>query len=76
LRIALEADLPEEAFGPFGTPLAAGIRPTAEVARGAFERVVESVSANKDGMVHTVREYDEVERANTGMLRSAGGAES
>ncbi|KOX12587.1 hypothetical protein ADK67_47125 [Saccharothrix sp. NRRL B-16348] len=68
LQAASDAHLPEEAFGPFGAPLAAAIKPTAEEARGAFERAVESVGAHQDGMLRTVREYDEVERANADML--------
>lgn len=75
LRVALEASLPEEAFGPFGAPLAAAVKPTAEVAQGAFERAVESVGVNKEGMVRTVREYDETERANANVLRVAAEAE-
>jgi hypothetical protein len=75
LRVALETNLPQEAFGPFGAPLAAAIKPTAVVARKAFESAVESVAAAKEGVVHTVREYDETERANTAMLRGAGEAE-
>ena len=68
LRAASDAHLPEEAFGPFGAPLASAILPTAEEARSAFERAVESVSAHQDGMLRTVRDYDEVERANATML--------
>lgn len=68
LRAASDAHLPEEAFGPFGAPLAAAILPTAEAARGAFERTVESVSAHQDGMLRTVRDYDEAERANADLL--------
>jgi len=70
LRAALDTHLPEEAFGPFGGPLATAINPTAEEAQRAFERAVESVGANRDAMGHTVRAYDEVERANAGMLRT------
>jgi hypothetical protein len=66
LRTALDTHLPEEAFGPFGAPLAAAITPTAETAQSAFERVVESVGAERDGVDHTARAYDESERVNTG----------
>jgi hypothetical protein len=70
LRTALDTHLPEESFGPFGAPLAAAITPTAEAARHAFERAVDSVAADRDGMNHTVRAYDDVERANAGLLNS------
>ncbi|MGB3439164.1 MAG: type VII secretion target [Actinophytocola sp.] len=66
LRTALETHLPEEAFGPFGAPLAAAIKPTAETAQSAFERVVESVGAERDGVDQTARTYDESERVHTG----------
>lgn len=66
LRTALEAHLPEEAFGPFGAPLAAAIKPTAETAQSAFERVVESVGAERDGVDQSARTYDEFERVNAG----------
>ncbi len=65
LRTALETHLPEESFGPFGAPLAAAITPTAETARNAFERVAESVGAERDGVDQTARAYDEVERVHT-----------
>ena len=66
LRTALGTQLPEEAFGPFGAPLAAAITPTAETAQGAFERVVESVGVARDGVDQTARTYDEYERVHTG----------
>ena len=72
LRVALETTLPEEAFGRFGAPLAAAIKPTAEAAQAAFERAVDSVSAAREGVVRTVRDYDETEVANAGMLRVGG----
>ncbi|GAB3459649.1 hypothetical protein [Actinophytocola sediminis] len=75
LRTALDTRLPTEAFGPFGAPLAESITPTAETAQSAFERAVESVGANRDGVDHTVRAYDEMERTNVGLLRGAVEAE-
>jgi hypothetical protein len=75
LRTALETHLPEKAFGPFGAPLAAAIRPTAETAQGAFERVVESVGADRDGVDHTARTYDGFERANVGEFHRVSEAE-
>lgn len=69
LRTALDTHLPEETFGPFGAPLAAAIKPTAGTAQGAFKRTIESVGANRDGMDHTMRTYDDHERANAGLLR-------
>jgi hypothetical protein len=69
LRTALDTHLPEEAFGPFGAPLAAAIKPTAETAQGAFHRAVEAVLADRDGVDRTVRAYDDLERANAGLLR-------
>jgi hypothetical protein len=74
LRVALETNLPEEAFGPFGAPLAATIKPTAGAAQDAFERAVHSVSADRDSLLQTVRDYDDLERVNTRTLRNAGGA--
>ncbi|MFD0206042.1 MULTISPECIES: hypothetical protein [Saccharothrix] len=68
LQAASEAHLPQESFGPFGAPLALAILPTAEEARSAFERAVESVGAHQDAMLRTVRDYDEVERANADLL--------
>jgi hypothetical protein len=70
LRAALDTHLPEEAFGPFGAPLAATIKPTAETAQGAFERVVESVGSDRDGIDHTVRTYDGLEHVNAGRFHS------
>ncbi|MEU4767550.1 hypothetical protein AB0H12_30280 [Actinosynnema sp. NPDC023794] len=69
LQAASDTHLPEEAFGPFGAPLASVIKPTAEEARRAFERAVESVGSHQDGVLRTVRDYDEVERANADLLR-------
>src|ERR1044071_537729 len=66
LRTALGTRLPEEAFGPFGAPLAVAISPTAQTAQSAFERVVESVGAERDGVDETARAYDESERVNVG----------
>lgn len=70
LRAALEAHLPQEAFGPFGGPLAAAIEPTAAAAREAFERAVESVRADQDGIKHTVHEYDNTDRSRARVLHS------
>jgi hypothetical protein len=75
LRTALETDLPEETFGPYGAPLAAAIKPTAETAQRAFERVVESVGAERDGVYVTALAYDESERVNTDEFLRVGEAE-
>ena len=75
LRTALGTRLPEEAFGPFGAPLAAAITPTAEVAQSAFEDAVASVGATQEGMALTVRDYDETEQVNAVRLRDVREAE-
>ncbi|NUT52032.1 MAG: hypothetical protein HOV94_32770 [Saccharothrix sp.] len=76
LRAASDTHLPEEAFGPFGASLAAAIKPTADEARRAFERAVESMGTHQDEMLRTVRDYDDVENANKGMFLVRGKTES
>jgi hypothetical protein len=70
LGTALGTHLPVKAFGRYGAPLAEAIEPTAEAAKGAFERVVEAVGANRDGVDLTVRTYDEFERSNAGTFQN------
>ncbi|KAA2262664.1 hypothetical protein F0L68_12265 [Solihabitans fulvus] len=75
LSDALQAELPQDAFGPLGAPIAELVKPLAQAAQEAFTSGVSSVRASTASMHATVREYDETEQANAAAFRAGmGGA--